>query len=217
MFKFERQLTILYIGNSTYYIKTTNLIILLLFNRKCIQFQSSLINNTIEDSNRMIIPKDQLIAFYYKESPFSQFYPAKFTAKTKRGDIEFVNAEQYMMYYKAITFGDIPISEKILRESIPNKIKALGRQVKNFDQEVWNSVKFDIVVEGNTYKFNQNDRLKEELLATKNKILVEASPRDRIWGVGMGSKNPDIYDTEKWRGKNLLGKALMLVRDNLIE
>lgn len=163
------------------------------------------------------------VLFYGTSSPFSQFHPCLFTAKIsfknskrKREKVTFSCAEQFMMYVKALTFEDFKIAKKILEETSPRKMKALGRRVKNFDDDVWDDVKFNLVVSGNRLKFSQNKKLKKALLSTNEKILIEASPRDRIWGVGLGSRNPDIFDRTKWRGQNLLGKALMKVRKELL-
>lgn len=166
-------------------------------------------------------PED-VVLFWKTSSPFSQFHPCRFVVTftnesddNKDIDFTFTSAEQYMMYMKAVTFKDFDIADKILNETVPKKIKALGRKVKNFKNKKWNSVKFDIVKEGNIYKFSQNKDLKKALRDTGDKILVEASPYDRIWGIGMGRSNPDVYDPSKWKGQNLLGKALMDVREYL--
>ena len=99
--------------------------------------------------------------------------------------------------------------------SNPYKIKALGRLVKNFNQEIWDKHKEDIVFNGNLLKFSQNKKLCKQLLATGDKEIVEASPTDTIWGIGLAETDPDIYDKSKWRGTNLLGKAIMKVRNVL--
>lgn len=95
----------------------------------------------------------------------------------------------------------------------PKEIKKLGREVSNFDQAVWNKNKLEIVIKANYNKFTQNSELLKQLLATGDRVLVEASPWDRIWGVGLGADDPDVYDRDKWKGQNLLGQALMTVRD----
>jgi len=123
--------------------------------------------------------------------------------------------EQYMMAEKARLFGDKETLEQILHSSVQGKIKALGRQVQPFDQEAWDTCKYTIVLTGNFQKFLQNPQLKDFLLRTGDKILVEASPRDRIWGIGMGKSNEDADHPAAWRGRNLLGFALMEVRNEL--
>lgn len=118
-----------------------------------------------------------------------------------------------MMWSKAILFNDSEIAEKIMQAKTPKEIKKLGREVSDFDQAVWNKSKFEIVVKANYNKFTQNSELLKQLLATGDRVLVEASPWDRIWGVGLDVGDPDVYDTDKWKGQNLLGQALMTVRD----
>ena len=120
-----------------------------------------------------------------------------------------------MMAAKAKTFADAEMFGKIMQTSKPKLIKKLGREVKNFDERTWDAVKYDVVVDGNMAKFSQNPELKPFLLSTGNAKLVEASPVDRIWGVGLAENDPSITDEAKWRGLNLLGKALMAVRARL--
>ncbi|MCI8423602.1 MAG: NADAR family protein [Lawsonibacter sp.] len=123
--------------------------------------------------------------------------------------------EQFMMAEKARLFGDKETLEKIMEATVQGKIKALGREVKHFDQEEWDKCKHTIVLTGNFQKFLQNPELKDFLLRTGDKILVEASPRDRIWGIGMGASNENAANPAAWRGQNRLGFALMEVRDEL--
>lgn len=126
-------------------------------------------------------------------------------------------AEQYMMYEKAILFGDVETGTHIMTAPNQKAMKDYGRQVKNFNEDVWNQKKFGIVLRGNILKFSQNRELRQYLLGTRDKILVEASPYDRIWGVGMQKGNADLLDPSKWKGQNLLGFALMEARDLLRE
>ncbi len=123
--------------------------------------------------------------------------------------------EQYMMAEKARLFDDKLSEEKIMKETDPKKIKELGRNVKNFDEDLWNRHKYSIVLNGNYFKFIQNKELLDYLLSTKNKILVEASPYDRVWGIGLSAENKDAYHPNLWKGENLLGFALMEVRNEL--
>ncbi len=109
-------------------------------------------------------------------------------------------------------FGDDDIRQKMLASNDPKEIKALGRQVKNFDAETWNRVAPDIVVKGNLHKFRQNPELCQFLLDTGEKILVEASPYDTIWGIGMQESESGVDNPENWKGTNFLGFALMEVR-----
>ena len=103
----------------------------------------------------------------------------------------------------------------IMKIKNPKEMKALGKKVKNFDQEVWDKVKYSIVLTGNYYKFSQNENLRDFLILTKNRILVEASPLDTIWGIGLGKDNEKVYNPNRWRGNNLLGFALMEIRDEI--
>jgi hypothetical protein len=125
----------------------------------------------------------------------------------------FKNSEQAFMWYKADTFGDRDIRTAIQRTSNPKEVKELGRQVKNFNEEVWNNVRFDKMVYVNELKFTQNPYYGQTLKNTGNRILVEASPYDKIWGVGLLETDPLILDEKNWTGLNLLGKALMEVRE----
>lgn len=126
-------------------------------------------------------------------------------------------AEQYMMAEKARLFPDNEklLNEFILKETNPSKHKKYGRQVKNYDDAKWNSVRKDVVIKGNIAKFSQNEKLRDYLLATGDKILVEASPYDNIWGIKMNANTPGIENPYNWKGTNNLGFALMEVRDFL--
>ena len=123
--------------------------------------------------------------------------------------------EQYMMAGKAQLFGDEERRKEILACSDPKQIKALGRKVRGFDQVVWDKFKYAIVLNGNWCKFSQNRELREFLLSTGDSVLVEASPYDRIWGIQLSADTPEAQNPFRWRGENLLGFALMEVRDEL--
>lgn len=125
--------------------------------------------------------------------------------------------EQFMMSQKAKLFGDDEIMQQILSCDDPKKIKALGQKVRNFDETVWGEVKYSIVLNGNYKKFSQNPQLKNFLLQTGDKILVEASPYDGVWGIKMAESDENVQNPLNWRGQNLLGFALMEVRDALRE
>ena len=127
----------------------------------------------------------------------------------------YLYTEQYMMASKAQLFGDEEIRKEILKCSDPKQIKALGRKVRGFDQKVWDKFKYAIVLLGNWCKFSQNRYLQEFLLSTGDSVLVEASPYDAIWGIRLAASSPEAKDPMKWRGQNLLGFALMEVRDEL--
>jgi ribA/ribD-fused uncharacterized protein len=120
-----------------------------------------------------------------------------------------------MMAGKARLFGDVETEAKIMKTTDPRTIKKLGRAVKNFDEKKWNEHKYKIVLAGNIFKFSQNPELKKWLLDTGNKTIVEASPYDKIWGIGYGAKNA-MDNMDKW-GLNLLGKAVQEVRDLLLQ
>jgi ribA/ribD-fused uncharacterized protein len=122
-------------------------------------------------------------------------------------------AEQYMMGQKALLFNDNETFEKIILATQPREIKSLGREVKYFDSNAWDKVKYSIVLNGSFYKFTQNDAMMKILISTGNKILVESSPLDKIWGIGLAENDKNIYDPNYWKGKNLLGFALMEVRE----
>ena len=119
------------------------------------------------------------------------------------------------MAEKARLFLDEENHQKILDCKHPNEAKKLGRAVKNFDSEIWDSKKYVIVYKANLAKFSQHEPLKEFLLNTKNRVIVEASPVDNIWGIGMAKDHKHVENPNKWKGYNLLGYVLMEVRDYL--
>lgn len=131
------------------------------------------------------------------------------------GGIAFSSMEQYMMYRKAICFRDESVAAKILMTDNVAEIKALGRLVSNYDDHHWNGVRQIIVYEGLLAKFSQNGCLKEQLKATGDAVLAECAVKDCIWGIGLSMTNPDRLDITKWNGQNLLGYALMMVREYL--
>lgn len=142
---------------------------------------------------------------------YSQWYMIPMTID----DIEYNCAEQYMMHQKALLFGDKEIAEEVMKVIHPKDHKALGRQVKGYDEAIWKRACLGIVYKGNLAKFRQNKELQEELLNTGEKVLVEASPVDFIWGIELSENNSDALDPTMWRGTNLLGFTLMLVRNEL--
>jgi ribA/ribD-fused uncharacterized protein len=142
---------------------------------------------------------------------FSQWYPISFTV----AGIEYKTAEHWMMAHKALLFEDNGAFQRIISADKPGEVKEIGRQIKGFDGAKWDAHKFEIVVNGNIHKFNQNIVLKEYLLATGDRVLVEASPTDRIWGIGLAQDAKFIDNPNTWRGENLLGFALMETRDVL--
>ena len=150
--------------------------------------------------------------FYTEQSPFSQWHRCTFVVDGNT----FNCAEQYMMYEKAKLFGDAYTAAKILAADHPKEHKALGRKVKNFDDDVWKRERERIVKEGNHAKFTQNEALLKELVKTRGTTLVEASPHDKIWGIGLAASDSRAQDPAKWLGRNLLGKILTELRDELL-
>ena len=155
--------------------------------------------------------RDGYTFFWRPDSVFSQWFPCAFTVD----GAAFSCAEQYMMYGKATLFHDPEVAAEILATPDPRTHKALGRKVRNFDEASWRRAREGIVLTGNRAKFTQDPALRAALLATAGTTLVEASPFDRIWGIGMASSNPAATDPAKWRGLNLLGAVLTRLRDEL--
>ncbi|SDD74098.1 NADAR family protein [Glycomyces harbinensis] len=141
----------------------------------------------------------------------SQWWPVAFTEDGHR----FASAEHYMMARKARLFGDAEAEERILASSHPAEAQKLGRKVRGFDHAVWEAERSAIVARGNELKFGQHPDLRAYLVATAGRVLVEASPRDRIWGIGLAAGDPRAASPAAWRGLNLLGFALMAARDRL--
>lgn len=141
----------------------------------------------------------------------SNWYPAHFTVD----GIEFSSMEQFMMYQKACHFHDASVAKEILSTNDVAEIKKLGREVHGYNENTWNGVRQIIVYEGLKAKFSQNAELKEKLVDTGDAILAECAVRDQIWGIGLSMRDPNRLDRSKWRGKNLLGYALMMVREQL--
>jgi ribA/ribD-fused uncharacterized protein len=176
------------------------------------------INEIIEYYQRGLRPK---YVFFWGHTPkipgtidqscLSNWFPAPFLLE----GIEYPTTEHYMMAEKARLFGDELIREMILFSNSPGEAKKYGRKVSPFDEDVWKKHRFEIVVKGNEAKFSQNVEMGNFLLKTGNKVIVEASPRDRIWGIGMGKNNDKVEYPTEWRGLNLLGFALMEVRERL--
>lgn len=130
--------------------------------------------------------------------------------------IKFSSLEQYMMYMKAVTFNDKESADMILSIQDVDKIKELGKGVKNYNDVVWNGVRQIIVYNGLVEKFRQNDDLREKLLATGDAILAECAVSDKVWGIGLSMYDNDRFNMSKWKGQGLLGFALMRVREALV-
>lgn len=145
------------------------------------------------------------------KSCLSQWFPSSFHL----GGVIYATAEHYMMAQKAALFGDAAIEARIIAAERPSEVKKLGREVAGFDAATWAGARARIVFEGNLAKFSQKPALRKFLLGTGERVLVEASPVDRIWGVGLAADNPRIADPASWDGLNLLGFELMKVRATL--
>lgn len=141
----------------------------------------------------------------------SQWWPARFTAD----GVGYSSAEHFMMAAKARLFGDAETEERVLTAPHPGAAKALGRQVRGFDERVWERERYGIVVQASMAKFGQDPALGEFLLGTAGRVLVEASPLDRVWGIGLAADDPRAANPDRWRGLNLLGFALMETRATL--
>lgn len=150
--------------------------------------------------------------FFWK-GELSNWYPCNFYYAGQR----FNNSEQAFMWEKASHFRDDETRDLIQKESNPKHVKALGRRVKNFNAEEWMMKSYIFMIAVNNAKFRENERLKQVLLLTGDKTLVEASPYDKIWGIGLHWNDDDVLDETKWKGMNLLGKALMEVRKTIKE
>jgi ribA/ribD-fused uncharacterized protein len=180
--------------------------------------QKTIINDiaSLLDAERRGERIDYLFFWGHKASPdgrttkqcFSQWWPARFTVD---GTL-YKTAEHFMMAGKARLFGDRETLARILTAPDPGSAKRLGRMVRGFDEERWNEERSEIVVRANVEKFGQNPPLREFLLNTGERVLVEASPMDRIWGIGMAESDPRARFPNQWQGLNLLGFALMEAR-----
>ena len=142
---------------------------------------------------------------------FSQWWPSPFVVD----GVRYNTTEHWMMAQKVLLFNDLEIAQQIVAAKSPAEAKALGRQVRRFDEATWNDQRSAIVVRGNLAKFQQHPDLREFLLNTKERVLVEASPVDRIWGIGLAADSERAENPKQWQGLNLLGFALMEVRDLL--
>lgn len=177
---------------------------------------------TMQQFRKIYKEKQLKLLFFWGENPskqypvtkdcLSQWYPAAFEDE----GIYYPTSEHYMMAKKALLFQDDKSYQNILQANHPKEAKALGRQVKNFDREIWDEHKTTIVTKANYLKFKQNDELLQFLIETKEYVLIEASPVDCIWGIGLGEEDPSIHQIEAWKGENLLGFSIMAARDQLL-
>jgi len=185
--------------------------------------------NTYIENNRVEYSSEKLIEKYNSGKPIEymffwkpnagvvdkgclcQWQPSQFQVETET----YCCAEQYMMARKARLFNNHEISKLIMKYTNPKIIKALGRMIRDFEQEKWDNEKYTIIRDGNYCKFAQNDEMRNFLLSTGDKVLVEASPYDTVWGIGLSENDEKSQNPNTWRGQNLLGFALMEVRDDL--
>lgn len=143
------------------------------------------------------------------KSCLSQWYESPFTVE----HIDYKTAEHYMMAEKAKLFGDMKTFAEIIHAETPQQAKAWGRKIIGFKEDIWAARRLQIVVEGNLEKFSQNRQLRDFLISTSGKVLVEASPTDAIWGIGLAENDKKVTNPQQWPGLNLLGFALMTVRN----
>ena len=153
---------------------------------------------------------DKYIFFY--GGIYSQWYRCKISI----GGIEYCTNEQYMMAKKAELFHDHLAYDAIMISQDPASQKSWGKRVKNFDKDEWEAVARDIVYDANYAKFTQHEDFRKQLIDSGDKIIVEGSPTDCIWGIGMSCDDPGILDPKNWRGTNWLGEAIMKVREQLM-
>ena len=165
------------------------------------------------DTNDMLGERITDTHIYFLDGIFSQWHSSTIVEE----DITYNCCEQYMMAKKAKLFNDGEVYNLIMSEYHPSIQKGLGRSVRKYDQYIWDKHKFDIVVNANYLKFTQDEILKELLLSTGDKTIVEASPEDTIWGIGLIYYDDRVLDESNWQGENLLGKAIMKVRKILNE
>ncbi len=171
----------------------------------------------------------QFTFFWGTNSPFSQWHKSLFISSdlfhqgindeqreylknSLPKELEFSSAEQFMMYHKALIFLDREVADSIMQTSNPRKIKEFGRQVKNYEDDVWHYHRSNVVYTANFLKFNQNPDLLDALTDTSGTTLVEASPNDKIWGIGLAAGDQRAQQRETWEGENLLGEILTLLR-----
>ncbi|AWM41901.1 hypothetical protein GobsT_69760 [Gemmata obscuriglobus] len=153
----------------------------------------------------------ETFTFFWKHR-LSQWHRAPFVIC----GVTFTHAEQYMMYAKALLFGDRETAGKLLAAETPREQQALGRAVRGFDESVWVLFREGIVFAGNYARFGQNPDQRELLFSTRGTTLVEASPHDRVWGIGLSADDPRARDRSRWLGLNLLGATLTRVREALL-
>ena len=156
----------------------------------------------------------QIICFHNPEEEngyLSNWYLSDFVVD----EVPFTSMEQFMMYRKANCFGDTDIVAQIMNTKNVARIKELGRRVSGYNENYWNGIRQIVVYQGLCAKFSQNDKLKKKLKATGKAILAECAVKDRIWGIGLSMNDPNRLKQNQWRGENLLGYTLKMVRDQV--
>ena len=148
---------------------------------------------------------------FFWSGPFSQWHPCRFVVD----GVTYNCAEQFMMAEKARLFRDVEAERRIMAATKPNEQKSAGRRVRGFSDELWLARAKDIVYRGNWAKFSQNPKLYSRLMATQETTLVEASPLDSLWGIGLAETDPNAQDRASWMGQNWLGEILTQVREDL--
>lgn len=162
-------------------------------------------------SNAYAFEKNAVSPFL--KGPLSQWHKESFVVD----GITYKTAEHYMMAQKAIFFEDQESYHLIMKSDSPKEVQAMGRMVANFDESLWDSIRSVIVYNGNVAKFTQCKSAYDELMKTKDTYLAEGNPNDLIWGTGLSTDDPAILDKSKWKGRNLLGRILTLIRTELEE
>ena len=154
---------------------------------------------------------NEFVFFYSSSHPFSNWYMSTFV---HHGTL-YNCSEQYMMNMKARMFHDYDVADMIMQQGHPYKQKFLGRQVRGFSEPTWLAKCKPLMVEGLKSKFMQDTYCLNTLLDTGDKIIVEASPTDKLWGIGLAEDDPKAQDPKQWQGKNWLGLVLMQTRDEI--
>lgn len=163
------------------------------------------------------------IYFFSRDDIFSNFAVTPFLYEKKSDDmfgvrgesVFFQCSEQGYMYEKCLFFNRFGMAKNCIDVTDPRDVKRIGRSIPNFNDERWNEVSFDKMYDVLMCKFSNNKEAKEELINSGNKILVEASPYDKIWGCGIGVDDDDVLQEENWTGENRLGEVLMKVREDI--
>lgn len=159
---------------------------------------------------------DQDFVFFWKPDQPNGYLGNWFNAPFHANGIHFYTSEHYMMYHKALLMGDQEIANAIIQNPDPSTAKKLGSRVKPWNEEIWIRERCRIMYEACYAKFSAHLGLRNLLIATGDAVIAEASPLDKIWGIGIGVTNKDSANPQQWKGLNLLGKVLMKVREDLL-